>query len=111
MPGWVIIRTADEVKGMDHDATLWEDLGVAWSGPSGFRSLPKGFLTTEKGIFVDISGDITGTTDGQYTTLGYESESFTPVVTLYCETLSDLESLQTLVEDAKEKLCSRSEAL
>lgn len=111
--GRIIVRSSEECRKLDAQETLneyWEEVGLAWSGPTGYGSLPRGFITTAYGLMVNVADDIRGTVLDNSVALGYDSEDqFKPVVTMLFKSVEDVENLADLLDIVREKLCSGSE--
>lgn len=99
--GRIILRSNEECEKLN-DNDLWEEIGFAWSGPAGYGSLPRGFLTTTYGMHVDVSEDIIGISRGGRIMLGTGSAlEFIPIVTLHVNNPEDWEPLMDLIGDAQ----------
>lgn len=100
-PGKVICRTNDEITTPND---LWEEIGLAWSGPVGYGSLPEGFATISNGILADLSADISGCILDENVCLGYSygKNDFRPVITFLAKSSKDLKSLRELIDHGVE---------
>lgn len=107
--GNIILRSTQEISDLKPN-DLWEEIGVAWSGPTEYGSLPEGFILNRDGIYVDIGADIFGMADesGVYFGTG-EEEDFRPIVCLMIPNVEAREALLSLIDTLADKQCSQSE--
>lgn len=102
----VIARSSEELEKLS-ETEMWEPMGLVWSGPEGFKSLPEGFFTTDSAVIVDIGADIRGAVMDGHIIFGTESDNrVLPVVALQFKKREHLHALQSLIEEAE---CSVSE--
>lgn len=107
--GDIILRSNEENLGIP-DNEFWEEIGLAWSGPVGFGSMPEGFISTNFGIMVNLSDYITADIQENQIILGSgHHERFRGIVSLYYGNKEELESLSYTVKAALEEYkCSES---
>lgn len=108
--GDIILRSNSECNNLPENE-FWEEIGLAWSGPVGFGSMPEGFISTNFGIMVNLSDYITADIKENQIILGSgHHEHFRGVVSLYYANEAELRSLQHTVNLALENYpCSSSE--
>lgn len=108
--GEIIVRSNSECNILPENE-FWEEVGLAWSGPAGFGSMPEGFISTSFGIMVDLSDYITSDIQENQIILGSgHHEHFRGIVSLYYSNKEELESLYYTVKAALEEYkCSPSE--